>query len=77
MRALLRTGIASFALVAAAACASGDDSTTTADTTTMPGIDTISVPMAVPTIDTLVTERTITTDTNVIRGGARDTTRRP
>lgn len=77
MRAVLRTGIATLALVGAAACASGDEGNTTADTTTMPGMDTVSVPMTVPTTDTLVTEKTVTTDTNVIRGDARDTVRRP
>jgi hypothetical protein len=77
MRAVLRTGVAALVLVAATACAGGDDSSTVADTTTMPGMDTVNVPVAVPTTDTLVTEKTVTTDTSVIRGEGTDTTRRP
>lgn len=77
MRAVLRTGIAALVLVTAAACAGGDDANTVSDTTTMPGMDTVNVPTVVPTTDTLVTEKTITTDTSVIRGEGADTTRRP
>lgn len=68
--------VAGIALVTA--CAGGDSGadSTIADTSVVPGMDTVNVPTAVPTTDTLVTQKQITTDTNVIRGEGRDTTRR-
>lgn len=68
--------VASIALVTACAGGDADGDSTIADTTVMPGMDTINVPTAVPTTDTLVTSKQISTDTNVIRGEGRDTTRR-
>lgn len=71
----LALAVAGIALVTACAGGDNDADSTTADTTTVPGMDTVNVPTAVPTTDTVITDTTVKTDT--IRGGASDTTRRP
>lgn len=74
-RSILSLGIAlaAFTFVGACGGADGDGDTTMADTTTMQGTDTVDVPTAVPTTDTVV--KTTTVDT--LQGDAKgDTVRR-
>lgn len=71
------TTLAVAGLVLVAGCQErreGGEETTTAETTTVRGADTVSVPTTVPTTDTVV--RKTTTETDTIKGEARDTVRR-
>lgn len=77
--------IAVAAMVSLAACGGGDDAGETevveADTTAIQGMDTVSVPTAVPTTDSVVTTTTVDTIQGEVQdtaGGAQnDTTARP
>jgi hypothetical protein len=68
--------IAVFGLAALAACGGGDkaegDANTTVDTsaTVVPGTDTVSTPVVVPTQDTAMTTTTTTTQTDTMQGQA-------
>lgn len=69
--------IAVFGLAALAACGGGDktaegESNTTVDSTAtvVPGTDTVSQPVVVPTQDTAVTTTTTTTSTDTMHGQA-------
>lgn len=63
------------AALGAAACEKKDDgeNATTADTMAVPSTDTVNVPTAVPTTDTVV--KTTTTEVDTIRGEHKDTTK--
>ncbi len=61
-------------LVVVGACNKGSDEKTTADTMTTTGTDTVNVPTAVPTTDTVVKQTTTTTDT--IKGSAKDSVKK-
>lgn len=62
------------AAVSLTACKKNDGAeNTAADTTTVPGQDTVNVPTTVPTTDTVV--KTTTTDVDTIHSDAKDTTK--
>jgi len=68
-------GILAIAAIAATGYKKADSDgaeTTTADTSVVPGTDTISQPTVVPTQDTMVT--TTTTETDTTHGSGTDTT---
>lgn len=65
----LALAIAGIALVTACAGGDTDADSTASDTTTVPGMDTVNVPTAVPTTDTVITDTTVKSDT--IKGATR------
>ena len=74
--------VAVAAMVSLAACGGGDEAGDTeiveADTTAIQGMDTVSIPTAVPTTDSVVTTTTVDTIQGSVQDTViRDTTARP
>jgi hypothetical protein len=66
--------VACMLVVAATACAKTDsDEGVTADTSLVPGTETVDVPTNVPTTDTVIRRTETDTDVDTIEGEARDT----
>lgn len=79
MKARIFSVIAIAAIVSACGGGEGEaggtaeNSTTTADTAVVPGQDTVSQPMVVPTQDTAVTQTTTTTTTDTTQSQGQAT----
>lgn len=72
----LCVAVAAFTFMGACGGGDGETDTTMADTTVMPGMDTVEMPTTVPTQDTVITKTQTTTDT--LQGDTKtDTVRNP